>query len=71
MEYITKVVEYGSEPARFAFKDAVVIYSKIEGLEQLIQESSRYPVKMKHENIHKFYAQFETSDWISRMEYIG
>lgn len=63
VDYITKVAEYGSEPARFAFKDAFVSYSKIEGLDKLIRDTSRYPLEKKDEYIQKFYAQFETWKW--------
>ena len=61
--YIKSVAENGSEPARFAFKDAFATYSRIEGLDKLIKEASRYPVENKEENIKKFYAQFETWKW--------
>lgn len=63
VDFITKVAKYGSEPARFAFKDAFVTYSAIEGLDTLVQDASRYPVEKKEESISKFYAQFETWRW--------
>lgn len=63
VDYITKVAEYGSEPARFTFKDAFVSYSSIEGLGKLIRDTPRYPLEKKDEYIQKFYAQFETWKW--------
>ncbi|HWT73184.1 MAG TPA: nucleotidyltransferase domain-containing protein [Mobilitalea sp.] len=63
VEYIKKVAEFGTEPARFAFDGAFVTYSKLDGLEQLVQQASRYPTERKHENYVKFYAQFEAWKW--------
>lgn len=63
VDFIKKTAARGSEPAKFAFKDAFVSYSKIEGLEQLVSEASRYPVERKLENMEKFYAQFEAWRW--------
>ncbi len=62
-DYIKKVAEFGSEPAKFAFQGAFISYSKIDGLEQLVKDASKYPVERKQENINKFYAQFETWNW--------
>lgn len=63
VEYIKKVAKSGSEPAKFAFKDAFVTYSKIEGLEQLVADASGYPLERKAENMEKFFAQFEAWKW--------
>ncbi|HEX3076854.1 MAG TPA: nucleotidyltransferase domain-containing protein [Lachnospiraceae bacterium] len=63
IEFIKKTSMYGSEPARFAFKDAFVTYSKIEGLEELVKDACRYPLERKIENMEKFYAQFEAWRW--------
>lgn len=63
VEFLKKVAELGSEPAKFAYKDAFVTYSKIAGLEQLVKDASRYPVERKNENMEKFYAQFEAWKW--------
>ncbi|MEK5029538.1 nucleotidyltransferase domain-containing protein [Paenibacillus sp. FSL M7-1046] len=63
VDYIRKVAEYGSEPAKFAFKDTFLSYSKVEGLEEWIQAASRYPIEKKEDHIKKFYAQFETWKW--------
>lgn len=63
VDYIHKVAESGSEPARFAFKDAFAAYSNVDGLDELIRAASSYPLDKKEENIQKFYAQFETWKW--------
>jgi hypothetical protein len=61
--YIEKVAHCGTEPAKFAFKNAFVSYARICGLEQLIADASRYPVEKKRENIERFRAQLEAWKW--------
>jgi len=53
------VAQCGTEPAKFAFKDAFVTFSRISNLDQLVADASRYPVEKKKENIEKFHAQLE------------
>lgn len=62
--YIRKVAESGNEPARFAYKDAIVTYSEIPGLEELVANAARYPAERKQESLEKFYAQFECWKWM-------
>jgi predicted nucleotidyltransferase len=64
IEFLIAVAEKGSEPARDAFRDAWIAYSKIPELDDILK---KIPVFQKHEKlekIRKFYAQFETANWI-------
>lgn len=61
--FLKKVRERGSEPARFAFQDARVLFSHDPALPGLIEEISRYPVAEKAERIRRFQAQFEAWFW--------
>jgi predicted nucleotidyltransferase len=61
--FIQEVAKHGSEPARFAFKDAQAIVSKIENIESLIAEASKYPEHQRLENLLRFQAQFEAWYW--------
>lgn len=63
IDFIKKVSECGSEPAKFAFKDAFVTYSKEEGLEELVEKAASYPIENKEKNIEKFIAQFKGWHW--------
>jgi predicted nucleotidyltransferase len=60
---IKKVAEYGSEPAKYAYKNALVTFDRAGGLDELVSAASRYPTQRKKENIEKFYAQFQTWRW--------
>jgi hypothetical protein len=63
LRFIQDVALRGSEPARFAFKDAKVLSSKIDGLPQLLSEASRYPDAQRESNLQRFQAQFEAWNW--------
>lgn len=60
---LRSVAERGSEPARFAFKDARVLLSRIDDLDDVVGRIVRYPVEGKAERLQRFYAQFEAWHW--------
>lgn len=64
--FMEKVARQGSEPARFAFKDTLTVFSRIGRLDELINQITRYPVEQKDEKIAKFYAQVEAWRWFSQ-----
>jgi len=61
--FLAQVADSGSEPARFAFQDARVLLSRLEGLDALLAAIARYPVEGKAERIARFHAQFEAWHW--------
>ncbi len=61
--FVKQVIEKGSEPARFAFAGAQVLFSRINGFEEDIRKAAEYPIMSKVENIKRFYAQFEAWHW--------
>lgn len=63
LDFLKKVAEYGSEPARFAFDGAILMFSKLDGVQELINQICRYPVEKKSDNIKRFYAQLEAWKW--------
>lgn len=63
LSLVRSIAERGSEPARFAFQDARVLFSRVDDLEALVREIPRYPVAGKEERLARFYAQFETWHW--------
>ena len=62
-DFIKKVAESGSEPAKYAYKDAIVTFDRVGGLEELVRSASSYPVARKQENIEKFFAQLQGWRW--------
>ena len=61
--FLQEVSAKGSEPARYAFKDARVLFSNEPELHGLVQAAARYPVEHKAERIWRFQAQFEAWSW--------
>ena len=64
LKFLETVAERGSEPARDAFRDAWIAYSKIPELEDLLIKIPVFQKEEKSQKIAKFYAQFETANWI-------
>ena len=63
MDFMEKVREKGSEPARFAFQDARIILSHMEGLPDLLEGITRYPVEGKAMRMARFFAQLDAWKW--------
>ena len=62
-EFIGQVAQRGSEPARFAYADARLIFCRDESISDLIVSAARYPVADKIERIIRFNAQLEAWHW--------
>jgi hypothetical protein len=63
IDFIRLVAARGSEPARFGFEGAKILFSRVEGLEQLLKEVVTYPATQKANRIVKFRAQLEAWKW--------
>ena len=64
LQFLRTVAERGSEPARDAFRDAWIAYSKIPEIEDILSKIPVFQKGDKLKKIRKFYAQFETANWI-------
>ena len=63
LNYLKTVAERGSEPAREAFKDAYIAYSKIPDLENILDKIPVYQKDEQSEKVKKFYSQFQVAYW--------
>lgn len=66
VEWMEKVAAYGNDATRYAFDGALIPYSRIDGLEDLISRIGRYPREEKEERQRRFYAQFKAWRWYCR-----
>lgn len=66
LEFLNQVRSKGSEPARFAFKDAKVLASRHADLTTQLEEAARYPLEQKQDRIRRFQAQFEAWHWYTQ-----
>jgi hypothetical protein len=64
--FIQTVAERGSEPARFAFQDAHVLFSRFDDLPDLVAAAARYPTDGQDERLARFAAQLEAWHWYSQ-----
>ena len=64
-KFLRTVQERGSEPARFAFESAQVLFSKDPSLAGSVRDIARYPVAEKAQRIHRFQAQFQAWSWFA------
>jgi hypothetical protein len=62
-QFLQDVAARGSEPARAAFVGVFLPYSRLPGLEDLIQRIATYPEHERQDKIQAFYAQVQTYQW--------
>jgi len=60
---IEEVIHHGSDPARFAFKDAQLLFSRNSRLPDLLRKASEFPREAKEARLWRFQAQFEAWLW--------
>ncbi|HEU4582995.1 MAG TPA: nucleotidyltransferase domain-containing protein [Polyangiaceae bacterium] len=61
--FLREVAARGSEPARYAFQDARVVFSRSATLSPLLAEIPRYPLEDKAARIQRFQGQVEAWLW--------
>ena len=61
--FLRLVAKRGSDPARFAFKDSRILFSRIPELGPLLAEIPRFPVEQKRARIDRFVAQLIAWRW--------
>jgi len=68
--FLRDVIERGSEPARYGFKDARILFNRIPGLtdtelDALMRRAAEYPVAEKMDRLKRFRAQFAAWHWFA------
>jgi predicted nucleotidyltransferase len=63
VELLRLVVARGSDPARFAFKDSRILFSRVPGLAALLAEIVRFPVEQQRARRERFAAQLLAWRW--------
>jgi predicted nucleotidyltransferase len=63
-QFLIDVADHGSEPARAAFKRALVVYSRIPDLEALLTRIPIYPEQERDEKMLAFYSQLGMLPWL-------
>jgi predicted nucleotidyltransferase len=66
LAFIDEVAERGSEPARWAFEDAFVAFSRVSGLEARIAAAAVYPEQEREEKLRDFVSHVMLMEWYMR-----
>ena len=61
--FLIEVVDHGSEPARWAFADAIVAFSHGEGVEDLVVAAGAYPEATRDEKLRDFVGHALLMNW--------
>jgi predicted nucleotidyltransferase len=61
--FLRLVAKRGSDPARYAFQDARILFSRFAGLERTLADIVRYPVNEKARRIARFASQLLGWRW--------
>lgn len=63
LEFLSKVSERGSDPARYAFKDNKILFSRIDNLSNILANISTYPKDRVDERRKRFASQLLAWKW--------
>jgi predicted nucleotidyltransferase len=63
VEFLQRVAARGSEPARYAFQGARILSSRVDGLQELLVDATRYPLEGRQQRVERFAAQMLAWRW--------
>ena len=61
--FLKLVAQKGSDAARYAFKDAKILFSRRDDLSEILRDIERYPLSKKEDRIKRFAAQLLAWKW--------
>ena len=63
MSFLQKVSERGSDPARYAYEDNTVLFSRIDNLDAILADICKFPLQDKAQRGDRFAAQVLAWRW--------
>jgi predicted nucleotidyltransferase len=63
LEFIKDIIDKGSDPARYAYKDNMILFSKIDNLAELLEDVVKFPVRDKDNRRDRFASQLLAWKW--------
>jgi hypothetical protein len=63
LAFLGQVATRGSDPARYAYQGSRILFSRVDGLTELLLAIGRYPVEHKQQRIERFVAQLLAWRW--------
>jgi predicted nucleotidyltransferase len=64
LAFLEEVAEKGSEPARWAFVDAIIGFSRVPDLEDLLSRITTYPEHQREHKMKSFFAQMLMNTYV-------
>ena len=64
MGYLVEVAKRGNEPTRAAFDGAIIGFSNIDGLDDIIESIQAYPEESRDKKITSFYSMSFIQNWL-------
>ena len=65
MQFLRDVADHGSQPARWAFTNAIIAFSHVPELEALVRRIPVYPDAEHERNLAAFYSQAHLMTWFT------
>jgi predicted nucleotidyltransferase len=62
-DFLADVIERGSEPARWAFADAIVCFARAPDVEELVRSAGTYPEAGRDEKLRNFLGHARLMTW--------
>lgn len=63
LNFLYKIKESGSDAARYAFSDNKILYSKVEGLQELLKDIAKFSEDQRDERRRRFASQLLAWKW--------
>jgi predicted nucleotidyltransferase len=63
LQFLLDLAERGNEPSRAAFSGAIIAFSHIPDMAEIITRITTYPEAERSEKIQSFYGQLEAMQW--------
>lgn len=63
INFLHKIKSHGSDPARYAFKDNKILYSKVNNLVDILNDIAQYPAHQRDERNKRFVSQLLAWKW--------
>ncbi len=64
MTFLSEVANHGNEPSRAAFEQALIAYSRLQGLDEMLNRIPVYPEKERETRMKSFYSMAFIQNWL-------
>ena len=62
--FLSEVANHGNEPSRAAFEGAMIAYSRLQGLEEVLSRIPVYPEQERESRMKSFYSMAFIQNWL-------